>query len=67
MKKEAFAKRLAKATCLSQPAAADLVDRVVADVVRKLRSGQAALLPGLGTIHPVHRNKRAKQNNAGEL
>lgn len=52
MKKNAFAKRLAKDTKLSPPAAADLLDRVVAELVRELKKGQPVAVRGLGTIHP---------------
>lgn len=52
MKKQALTRRLARDARLSQPAAADLVDRVVADLVKELKKGQPVSVPGLGTLHP---------------
>lgn len=52
MKKEELANRVARSRRLSPSKAADLVDRIVADLVRELRKGRPVDLPGLGTLHP---------------
>lgn len=52
MKKEELANRVARSQRLSPSKAADLVDRIVADLVRELRKGHPVELPGLGTLHP---------------
>lgn len=52
MNKSDIAKRLAKQTNLTKAAAADRVDRVVHEIVVKLRKGQPARLPGLGKFQP---------------
>ena len=52
MKKPQIAKRLAKRAGVSRAEAADQLDRVVNEIVTQLRSGQPALLPGLGTFVP---------------
>ncbi len=52
MKKPELTRRLARQTHCSQAAAADEVDRVVHDILARLRRGQPAHLPGLGTFLP---------------
>jgi len=52
MNKSDLARRLAKQTKVTKAAAADRVDRVVHEIVVKLRKGQAARLPGLGKFRP---------------
>ena len=48
MKKPEIAKRLARKSGESQGEAADRLDRVVHQIVSKLRRGEEAPLPGLG-------------------
>jgi nucleoid DNA-binding protein len=50
MKKEQVAKQLAKESRISAAAAADQVDRILSDILKRVRKGQAASLPGLGTF-----------------
>ncbi len=50
MKKEQLARRLAQESHVSPAAAADQLDRIVSDLLMKVRRGQAASLPGLGTF-----------------
>jgi len=50
MKKEQLARQLAKESRISPAAAADQVDRVVTDILMRIRKGEAANLPGLGTF-----------------
>jgi nucleoid DNA-binding protein len=53
MKKEELANRVARSRRLSPSKAADLVDRIVADLIRELRKGRSVDFPGLGTLHPA--------------
>jgi hypothetical protein len=50
MKKEQLAKRLAKESHIATAVAADQVDRIVSDLLVRVRRGEAASLPGLGTF-----------------
>jgi len=50
MKKEQVARRLARESHVSPAAAADQLDRIVSDLLTRVRRGQAASLPGLGTF-----------------
>ena len=52
MKKNHLAKRLAKQSRTSTAAAADRLDRVVGRILKNLRNGEQADLPGLGTFIP---------------
>jgi nucleoid DNA-binding protein len=52
MNKSELAKRLAKQKHLSRAEAADRVDRVVHQIVFKLRKGKPARFPGLGSFFP---------------
>ena len=55
MKKAEIAQRLARQTHVSKAAAADEVDRVVNEILSRLRRGEEARLPGLGTFTPGQR------------
>jgi nucleoid DNA-binding protein len=52
MKKEQLARRLAKESRISTAAAADQLDRVLHEILKRVRSGQSAPFPGLGTFRP---------------
>lgn len=52
MKKEQLARRLARQSRMSAAAAADQVDRILHDILQRVRKGQSASLPGLGTFRP---------------
>ena len=52
MNKSDLATRLARVRRISKAKAADQLDRVVHDILRKLRKGQSTSLPGLGTFTP---------------
>ncbi len=52
MKKSDMAIDVAKRRGVEPGAAADQLDRVVTRIIRTLRRGQRAHLPGLGTIAP---------------
>ncbi len=52
MKKAEIAKRLARQSGVSNAEAADQLDRVIHQILSKLRKGQQAPLPGLGLFTP---------------
>lgn len=52
MKKAELAKRLAKESGISAAAAADQLDSVLTGILRRIRHGRSASLPGLGTFWP---------------
>jgi nucleoid DNA-binding protein len=52
MKKEQLAKRLARESGISMAAAADQLDGVLNGLLRRIRQGRSASLPGLGTFIP---------------
>jgi Bacterial DNA-binding protein len=52
MKREQLARRLAKESGITTAAAADQLDRVLGDILRRVRRGESASLPGLGTFVP---------------
>jgi nucleoid DNA-binding protein len=52
MKKPEIAKRLARQAGVSNAEAADQLDRVVHQILAKLRKGKVAPLPGLGQFTP---------------
>jgi len=55
MKQSALIRRLARATGVTPAAAADNLDHIVAQIVGRLRRGQAAKIPGLGAFPPGDR------------
>jgi hypothetical protein len=72
MKKSGLATAVAKRRGVEHGAAADQLDRAVTRIIRALRRGQRAHLPGLGTIAPgkpwifyPEQNPEGK-NDAGE-
>ena len=52
MRKAEIAKRLARQSGVTKAEAADELDRVVHQILSKLRRGEAAPLPGLGRFTP---------------
>jgi len=56
MKREQLARRLAKESHITTAAAADQLDRVMNDILKRVRSGQSASFPGLGTFLPGAKN-----------
>lgn len=52
MKKPEIAKRLARQSGVSNAEAADQLDRVVHEILSKLRRGKPAAFPGLGQFTP---------------
>ena len=56
--KKEIARRLADEMQLTPGAAADEVDRVVADILKKLRKGRDARLRGVGVLHPIPKRRK---------
>ena len=56
MKKEQLARRLAIESNITPAAAADQLDRIIHDILQRVRSGRSVSLPGLGTFHPGQKN-----------
>jgi nucleoid DNA-binding protein len=52
MKKSELAKKVARRHSIEPGAAADRMDRLVNEIVRALRRGDEARLPGLGKLIP---------------
>jgi hypothetical protein len=52
MKKSLLARKVARKHSIEPGAAADQMDRVVNQIIRALRRGEEAHLPGLGTLVP---------------
>lgn len=52
MNRTQMAKRLARQSHISPAQAADQIDRLVHDIVSRLRKGEAAAVPGLGNFKP---------------
>jgi hypothetical protein len=52
VKKEQLARRLARESGITPAAAADELDRILNDILKRVRRGQSASLPGLGTFWP---------------
>jgi nucleoid DNA-binding protein len=67
MKKSALTQKLARRAHVAPAEAADALDNVVHDVLRRLRAGNSVTWPGLGTFSPEGKNiefiaeKRAKR------
>ena len=53
MKKEDWARTLAREANLSRAAARDEVDELVGKIVKDLKRGEAVRIPGLGDLVPV--------------
>ena len=64
MKRNDLTKRIADQTRTSPAEAADGLDRVVHDLIRKLRRGRRASLPGLGELGSADRKPRSKGGEA---
>jgi nucleoid DNA-binding protein len=66
MKKPELAKRMARRSGVSEAEAADQLDRVVHQILQKLRRGQEAPLPGLGKFRVGHDGKISFEQEAGK-
>ena len=66
MRKPEIAKRLARQSGVSNAEAADQLDRVVHQILSKLRKGKTAPFPGLGQFTPgPGRRTGSKRRNRG--
>ena len=52
MNKEQLVRRLARESGISAAAAADQLDSILTGILRRVRKGQSASFPGLGTFLP---------------
>lgn len=59
MGKKEFTKRYARLNGSTSAQAADQIDRVIDDVLHRLRAGHTASLPGLGILQPVTKSSPA--------
>ena len=58
-----FIRQVAKKSSMSQAEAADAVDRLVHDLVCKLRKGEQSCLPGVGMLEPTRTTQIIKEIN----
>jgi len=57
MRKNEISEQLARESHLSKAVAADRVDRVVHDIMKRLRKGEAVSMPGLGKLSSPRRSR----------
>ena len=65
MEKNDFTRIFAQRTRSTRAVAADQVDRVVNDLLRRLRAGKAASLPGFGTLLPPDGDAKSQDLKTG--
>jgi nucleoid DNA-binding protein len=65
MKKYEIARQLARRSGVTQGEAADRLDRVVREILERLRAGKPAHLPGMGHFRPGADGKVAFQRDRG--
>lgn len=65
MKKQEIAKQMARQSGVTQGEAADRLDRVVREILERLREGKSAPFPGLGHFRPGAGGKVAFQRDRG--
>ena len=66
MKKPDIAKRMARQAGVSEAEAADRLDHVVHQILRNLRQGKEATLPGLGKFRPRPDGKVTFERQGGK-
>ena len=52
MKKEDLTNEIARCSKISRAAAADQLDRMVGEILQRVRRGEPAEIPGLGILRP---------------
>ena len=57
MKKHDFAQKLARRSHVEPARAADAIDTIVNDLIRRLRKGESAIWPGFGTFSRTEDDK----------
>jgi nucleoid DNA-binding protein len=65
MTKKNLARRVARALQITPAAAADEVDQLMLKIRGRMRNGQSATIPGLGTILPAGAKTKPKTDAAG--
>ncbi len=65
MKKQEIAKQMARQSGVTQGEAADRLDRVVREILERLREGQSVPFPGLGHFRPGTGGKVVFQRDRG--
>ncbi len=65
MKKPEIAKQMARQSGMTQAEAADRLDRVVSDILQRLRAGKPARFPGMGQFRADADGKVVFQRNRG--
>jgi nucleoid DNA-binding protein len=67
MKKTELARRLADQEAITTAAAADQLDELIFEILRRFKQGRAATFPGVGRIKPASRppEPQAKPSKAG--
>ncbi len=63
---KAIIRRLARRSRISNAAAADQVDRIIHDILSKLKKGETARIPGLGSFESAIRFKPEKVKHEHE-
>ena len=61
MKQDELARQIAKQTQTSPAEAADRLDRVIHDLIRKMKQGKRTALPGLGELAPGQKGIKPKR------
>jgi nucleoid DNA-binding protein len=64
MKQDELARQIAMKTRTSPAEAADRLDRVVHDLIRKMKKGKRTALPGLGELTPAKNAAKSKREHA---
>jgi nucleoid DNA-binding protein len=66
MKKQEIAKQMARQSGVTQGEAADRLDRVVHEILERLRAGKSAHFPGMGHFRSGADGKVAFQRDRGK-
>jgi len=64
MKRDELTRQIAEQTRTSPAEAADRLDRVVHDLIRKIKKGKRTALPGLGELAPGRKKANDKRERA---
>ena len=64
MKRDELARQIAKQTRTSPAEAADRLDRIVHDLIQKMKKGKRTSLPGLGELAPRQKSDASKREHA---
>jgi nucleoid DNA-binding protein len=64
MKRDELARQIARQTRTSPAEAADRLDRVIHDLIQKMKKGKRTALPGLGELAPGQKSAGSKRERA---